>query len=453
MQKNCCKSEMADRSCLSSLIRIGTSRKIAFCLFAVSTALLAICIWRHGDQVWSYFAQESYWTPPVLVVSSDDWGGVNSPETVEDLDKLRDVLMSVTDAEGKPLTLTAYMNPAEPDFERIYEEQYSSYSYRYCYRNKPEVALRLRELHEEGLVDIQFHGREHYNIPLWLSLLRDDHPGFREACRACRIPWRESPGWDGKAGTDPRLPFLRQSFLNASSYPTKALSVEEQREIIASGLAMMEAELGLRPVIFTAPGYAYDTNTLHAMALAGIWFIDSNKRRIQLTDDEGNVMESGERLDYGAEIGVRGIVRNASFEPYKKKRLAVTMIEIRRALASGRPIVVSSHRWNYVGAVNPNRDRDLLLLRELAAQTKAEAPDVVFLSASDLAKHLYLGGAGARRNVKLKIRSLSGAEKVMHGLRCTWVGHGRIRTATCIAGLSLLWLCVAGALRGRFHAV
>jgi len=437
------------------VMKIAASKRTAFCAFVASTALLAACLWKECDQWRSYFAQQWCWTPPVLVISSDDWGGANPPETAEDLEKLRDTLQSVTDAAGSSLVLTAYLNPAEPDFERISESKYETYFYRYCYRDKPDIALRLHELHEAGFIDIEFHGREHFNIPLWLSLLKEDHPGFREGCRAGHVPWREGPGWDVEA--DPRLPFLRQSFLDASSYPTKSLSIEQQREMIASGLAMMESELGIRPTVFTPPGYAYDTNTLHAMSLAGIQFLDSVKRTVTTGDYAGQLVGSEYYWDYGVDmVGIKGIVRNVSFEPYKRgvtprECLERTMIAVRRALLSGRPVVVSSHRWNYVAAVDPNRDGNLLLLQELAMRIKAEAPEVLFLGASDLAKHLYLRGAGARRNVKLKSHSLSGVKRLVHGLRCTWLGHSRIRVAVCIACLSFLWLCIAGSLRKRLN--
>jgi hypothetical protein len=444
MAQGHCEAETVKGGCVRSVVR----PMAAFCLLAASAICLVVCLWRERDEWLSYFSQKSCCTPPVLVVSSDDWGGVSPPETVEDLNGLRDTLKSVSDAKGRPLVLTAYMNPAEPDFEAIRRGRYASYSYRYCYQSKPEIAARLRELHKAGLVDIEFHGREHFNIPLWLDLLKHDHPGYRQACDAGHIPFREGLGWDVRA--DPRLPFLVASFADAATYPPKSLPVERQREMIASGLSMMEKELGVKPVILTAPAYLCDTNTLRAMALVGIPFLDSINRGPRLVDNKGGAVRSRQWWDYGVEIaGIKGIVRNVNLEPSHGQSLAATMKEARRALLSGRPVVVSSHRWNYVRAVNPDRDRALLLLQEFAARIKDEAPDVVFLSASDLAKNLYLGGAEARREVELKRKDLSGAGRVMHGVRCIWLGHGRIRTTACATGMAFVWLCIASSIRKR----
>ena len=155
---------------------MAMSKKTALSLLLMSFIGLILCIWKDSSKIKSYFMQDSYISPSVLVISSDDWGGSNPPETVEDLKKLEETLSSVTDAEGKPLVLTAYTNPAEPDYEKIITENYNSYSYRYCYIDKPEVASKLRELNKSGLVDIEFHGREHYNIPLWFNLLKNDYP-------------------------------------------------------------------------------------------------------------------------------------------------------------------------------------------------------------------------------------------------------------------------------------
>jgi hypothetical protein len=143
-----------------------------------------------------------------------------------------------------------------------------------------------------------------------------------------------------------------------------------------------------------------------------------------------------------------------NFEPARtdlapEKYLEVTMQAVRRALVSQQPIVICSHRWNFVAAVDPKLERDLQLLRELVARTKAEAPAVRFLGAADLARHLYLGGAGAERNVRLRARPLSALGRVVHGIRCTWLGHGQVRWAISAVGLSLVWLVVASRCGGR----
>jgi len=363
----------------------------------------------------------------------------------------------VTDVQGNPLVLTVYLNPAEPDFEAITASEYTSYSHRYCYRDKPRVAQRLRELHEAGITDIQFHGREHYNIPLWLGLLQEDRPGFREACVGGRIPWREGPGWNVEA--DPRLPFLRQSFVDASSYPPKALSIGQQRDMIASGVAMMEAELGISPTVLTPPGYGHDMNTLHAMQHTGMSYIDCVRRAVPQVDPSGSLSDKGARWDYGVEFaGVQAIIRNVHFEPQRtsmsRRRYArLTMRAIRQVLQAGQHVVISSHRWNYIGTENPDRDGDVALLRDLVIRIKHVAPDIVFLSASDLAKHLYEGGVGARRSIGLQSRNLSRAERIAHGVHCCWSGHPRIRAAGLLSAASLLWLCSLAVLHRRraFH--
>ena len=263
---------------LKIFYHMAMSKKIALSFLLLSFIGMILCIWKDSFQIISYFAQDSYITPTVLVISSDDWGGSNPPETIEDLEKLENTLSLVTDAKGKSLVLTAYTNPAEPDFEKIILENYTSYSYRYCYLFKPEVATKLRELNEKGLVDIEFHGREHYNIPLWFDLLKNDFPGYRKACIDKYILFREGPAWDIKA--DPRLPYIVTSFIDASVYPAKALSVEKQIEMFTSGINLMETELGVKPSVFTPPGYCYDTNTLKAMYLSGLYYLDSIKKII-----------------------------------------------------------------------------------------------------------------------------------------------------------------------------
>lgn len=432
------------------------SPKTALFFFLLSVLGLILCFWKESDEIKSYFTQDFYISPTVLVISSDDWGGAIPPETVEDLEKLEEALSSVKDANGKPLVLTAYINPAEPDFEKIIADNYTSYSYRYCYLDKPEVASKLRKLNKNGLVDIEFHGREHFNIPLWLDLLKNDYPGYRKACDSEDILFREGPSWNIKA--DPRLPYIVRSFIDASVYPPKALPVKRQIEMLTSGLNLMETEFGVKPLVFTPSGYCYDTNTLEAMYLTGLFYLDSVRKIIPQVESDGSLVWSRKIWDYGSNISkIKGIVRNSSFEPYKypektaSQILNGTMISARRAILSGRPIVISSHRWNYVESVNTDKDRMLKMLQKLVRMIQAEAPDILFLGSSDLVKELYMKGEENHYHPKLRVKILSGKERIFHGLLCTWLGHGRIRMSIYMTIFLLVWLVFNGKVRKFFN--
>ena len=91
----------------------------------------------------------------------------------------------------------------------------------------------------------------------------------------------------------------------------------------------------------------------------------------------------------------------------------------------------------------------VLLLKEFAVRIRGEAPDIRFLSAEDLVKHLYRNGEGASREMNLNADSLQGFKSVVHGLKCTWLGHARIRIASCLVVFSFLWLCLRVGLRAR----
>jgi hypothetical protein len=127
------------------------------------------------------------------------------------------------------------------------------------------------------------------------------------------------------------------------------------------------------------------------------------------------------------------------------------MISIQRAILSGRPIVVSSHRWNYVESVNPDSERALKMLRKLAERIKTKTPNILFLGSSDLVKELYIEHEEIRHNAKLQVKTLSGKEKFVHGLRCTWFGHSRIRLSMIISGLLLLWSILNWKLQKYFN--
>ena len=61
------------------------------------------------------------------------------------------------------------------------------------------------------------------------------------------------------------------------------------------------------------------------------------------------------------------------------------MEEIRVAFKWGKPAVISSHRVNYVGSIDPsNRDNGLDKLKKLLNKVLKKWPDVEFMTSAEL---------------------------------------------------------------------
>ena len=81
-------------------------------------------------------------------------------------------------------------------------------------------------------------------------------------------------------------------------------------------------------------------------------------------------------------------VRNVVFEPTEDRGFQwvdYTMKQIEAAFRWNRPAIVSSHRVNFSGHIDPkNRKKGLSALKELINQIVNRWPDVEFLSTAEL---------------------------------------------------------------------
>jgi len=89
------------------------------------------------------------------------------------------------------------------------------------------------------------------------------------------------------------------------------------------------------------------------------------------------------------EEGLTVMVRNVVFEPTEDRGIdwiAHTMKQIEAAFRWNKPAIISSHRVNFCGHIDPkNREKGLLALKSLLQQIVKKWPDVEFMSADEMA--------------------------------------------------------------------
>ena len=86
------------------------------------------------------------------------------------------------------------------------------------------------------------------------------------------------------------------------------------------------------------------------------------------------------------------MVRNVVFEPTQDRGLDwvnFTMKQIERAFRWNRAAIISSHRVNFCGHIDPkNREKGLDSLRKLLHEIVKKWPDVEFMAADELGDYL-----------------------------------------------------------------
>jgi len=306
-------------------------------------------------------------------------------ETREDLEMLYDVLRSVKDSKGNHAVFTPFAMPCNLDFEKIAESGFREFhnepltaTYEKLSELQPESYLGAWDLWqqgvEEGLMVPQFHGREHLNLKMFEEML-------------------------AKKEQKVIIPLKNRSFtrLSDSGYSTVSSMAafdfwkmnENDRfgEIIRDGLNAFEEVYGYRSVHFTPPVYNIHPSQYPVLKECGIRYIDTAlvKKEHRGEGKYKTVLNyTGKRNSEGQYF----IVRNVVFEPTEERGVdwvTFTEKQIEAAFRWNRPAIISSHRVNFCGHIDPdNRQKGLEALKTLLRRITNRWPEVEFMSASEL---------------------------------------------------------------------
>lgn len=344
----------------------------------------------------------------LLVIESDDWGSIrmstakgrekliekgivgetnrynkyDTLATSDDLSSLYEVLKKYRDRKGNPAVLTPITITGNPDFKKIKDEDFEQYTAEpftktlaRFYGEDNQVMETWKEGMDAGVFKPQFHGREHLNVAEWMRALRN---GDKATLTAFDDGiW----GFDISKTLDPRISSFQAAF---DLYDREDLN--SQSESIREGLQFFEDIFGYRATFFVPPNGPFNNSLEKTAAENGIQYI--SKAKIQLEPlGEGEIQKSYHRPGQVNESGLVCITRNCIFEPSEEGKDWVNscLSDIKIAFRMRKPAVISTHRVNYIGALDKkNRTRGLKQLDELLSSVIKEWPDVEFITSDQL---------------------------------------------------------------------
>jgi len=343
----------------------------------------------------------------IVVIESDDWGSIRMPSkdtfeglvnsgvdivsgdnlrfnsfdslaSVDDLSALFEVLTSVKDGNDNSAIMTAISIMANPDFEKIKSSAYHDYFYepftetlkRYpaC---EGSYALWKEGIREHLFVP-EFHGREHLNVHVWMKALR---AGDKNTCLAFEYGcWGFNN--DHPAGISYQAAFDSEN----------ADEIKFHEESLSDGLQLFEKLMGYRASYFVAPNGIFSNKLLPVLAENGVKYFFSPK--IQHKTDGKNKFPLefhylGQKNKYSQKI----ITRNCFFEPsdHSKDWVDSCMSDIALAYKWHKPAIISSHRVNFIGSLDPsNRSHGLHQLKMLLDSIVKKWSDVEFMTSTEL---------------------------------------------------------------------
>jgi hypothetical protein len=310
-------------------------------------------------------------------------------ETKQDLELLFEVLESVRDKNGRPAIFTPFALPCNIDFEKMELNDFNQFyfetlpsTYEKLSVQQPEAysgAWRLwKQGIDRGLLKPQFHGREHLNLTIFNDKLKKRDSHLLTALK-------------------------NKSFASISDdeYPTMSSTAEldfwdvkeneNLKPIIKEGLEIFKNVYGYSSSYFTPPVFNIHNSLFQTLKDNGIEFIDLamvRKEHQGLNVYQKSFNYIGKKTKEGLTI----MVRNVVFEPTEERGLdwvSYSMKQIETAFRWNKPAIISSHRVNFCGHIDPkNREKGLSTLKRLLQEIVKKWPDAEFMTADELAIYL-----------------------------------------------------------------
>lgn len=309
----------------------------------------------------------------------------DSLETRIDLEALYGTLNSVKDYRGHPAVFTPFALPCNINFERLRSENYSSYQYELLPKtyqkltaNYPDAYSGAWGLWKEGierrLLRPQFHGREHLNIKVFEEKLAKQDKEMITALQNRSYTSISSTGY----------PTIRYTAAFSFWSPDE---LQKFPEILKTGLQAFESVFGYEAKVFTPPAQQFHKSLEPVLWENGIKAIDKPLVS-KIHEGLGKYHREWSSTGYDTATGTTTLVRNVVFEPTDERGVdwvTYTLKQIEAAFRWNRPAIISSHRVNFCGHIDPNnRKKGLVALRQLLKGIVQRWPEVEFLAADEL---------------------------------------------------------------------
>lgn len=353
----------------------------------------------------------------IIVIESDDWGSIrmesrksydyflnmglpvdrcpynryDAIESSEDLTELFLVLTSVKDKEGNNPVFTANNVVANPDFDLIRKSGYHTYfhePFTTTYAKYPEHSQSFKTMKEglsAGIFFPQFHGREHLNVKRWMCALQEHDKFAHEAFDHNMFSLHYSSN-----------PVYRNEFMDALDFDSNVESIELQKNV-SDGANLFESIWGFPSQSFMANCYIWSTDLEPTLKVAGINYLQGSFIQLEPKPIKGRFYtKKYHYLGQKNKSGQRFLIRNVMFEPSQDHSIDwvnKAMHEISLAFAYRKPAIISSHRLNFIGFIDPlNRKKNLALLKSLLISITNKWPDVEFMTSVQLGDIITTNG-------------------------------------------------------------
>ncbi|MDD2564915.1 MAG: hypothetical protein PHU27_11940 [Salinivirgaceae bacterium] len=344
----------------------------------------------------------------IVVFESDDWGSIRMPSkeaydyclskgyqvnkniyskydslaSRDDLLMLFNLLQEFKDSVGRHPVITANCLVTNPDFDKIRESDFTQYHYELLtktfeqYPNHSKNWEIWQTANREGLFHPQSHGREHLNVSRFMNDLQSRNPDARFAFDL------NMPGIFAKNNVE-----LGNEYVVALEHFNEKDKFDKI-EIISEGLNLFKKLFLYCSESFIACNYVWTPELESRLVDMGVKFIQGSKTQLIAKGNYSGFDRKSHYMGKKHENGMIYLTRNAHFEPsanQNKDWVDSCLNQINSAFLWKRPAVISSHRINFVGYIDPrNRDKNIVQFKNLLCQIITKWPMVEFMTTTEL---------------------------------------------------------------------
>jgi hypothetical protein len=349
----------------------------------------------------------------IIVFESDDWGSIRMPskevynaclkagypvdknvyekyDTLEsevDLELLFELLRKYKDFKGNPPVITANCLVANPDFDAIQKSNFEQYHFELVtetfkkYPNRSGCFELWKDGLNENIFKMQFHGREHLNVSLFMNALqkgdRDVLFGFGHGMAGCI----------SLDSGDVANYYVEATRFNSESDKAEKLA------IISEGLDIFRNLTGYHSESLIPPNYTWSLDFDEVTSESGVKFFQGYRK---VREPGINGIPDSYYTHFLGKTNKSGqlyLVRNGTFEPslnHSDNSVERCIRDIASAFRMNKPAIISTHRINFAGSLEPdNRDKALMQLNELIGLILKRWPDVEFMASDELGNLIH----------------------------------------------------------------
>lgn len=334
----------------------------------------------------------------VIVFESDDWGlqrkacadliqpygepsewACEQTESEDDLEKLYKVLECHKDENQRPPSFTANFVTANPNFEKIRQEGFTEYYDISINDHNKKLKSKWMNGVDRGIFHPQYHARSHFWTAAWLQDLRENVPGsrhlFDQTCNG-GLSLLKQEGW---------------RYHSEYIFWKTAEQMQKQQLLdwLSMGLSFFQDCFGFASLSTIAPNYIFTPATAQAWLDKGIKIVQGAGYRIVRGHNSEKIIRShvlGERLSGN----LLSMIRNVKFDPRPQRPqhgFKNTFAWIQKLLPHHIPIIIDTHRINYVG---PWKEKAFEELNSLLRALKPYHPR--FLTTTELGEAILNHG-------------------------------------------------------------